>query len=91
MTVDLQLAENIVMLTVADDGAGIPAADLPFIWERFYKVDKAHTRENHGTGLGLSIAREIIERHGATVAVTSEAGKGTTFVLQFPVQALQGQ
>ena len=91
VTVDLQLAENMVMLTVADDGAGIPAADLPFIWERFYKVDKAHTRENHGTGLGLSIAREIIERHGATVAVTSEAGKGTTFVLQFPVQALQGQ
>ena len=91
VTVDLQLAENIVMLTVADDGAGIPAADLPFIRERFDKVDKAHTRENHGTGLGLSIAREIIERHGATVAVTSEAGKGTTFVLQFPVQALQGQ
>jgi signal transduction histidine kinase len=91
VTVDLQSTENSVILTVADDGAGIPTADLPFIWERFYKVDKAHTRENHGTGLGLSIAREIIERHGATVAVTSETGKGATFVLQFPVQSLPGQ
>ena len=91
VSVDLQRSENMVILTVSDDGAGIPAADLPFIWERFYKVDKAHTRENHGTGLGLSIAREIIERHGATVAVTSEPGQGTTFVVQFPVQALQGQ
>ncbi len=91
VSVELKRAENRVILTVADDGAGIPVADLPFIWERFYKVDKAHTRENHGTGLGLSIAREIIERHGATVAVTSEPGQGTTFVLQFPAQALPGQ
>jgi signal transduction histidine kinase len=91
VSVDLRLAEQSVTLSVSDDGAGIPAADLPFIWERFYKVDKAHTRENHGTGLGLSIAREIIERHGATVAVSSEPGKGTRFVLQFPVRSLQGQ
>ena len=91
VSVDLQQADNLVTLTVTDNGAGIPAADLPFIWERFYKVDKAHTRENHGTGLGLSIAREIIERHGATVAVSSEPGQGTTFVLQFPAQTPQGQ
>ena len=89
--VELSCAEQTVTLGVSDDGAGIPAADLPFIWERFYKVDKAHTRENHGTGLGLSIAREIIERHGATVTVSSEPGQGTSFVLQFPVRSLQGQ
>jgi signal transduction histidine kinase len=89
--VELNCADQTVTLVVSDDGAGIPAADLPFIWERFYKVDKAHTRENHGTGLGLSIAREIIERHGATVAVSSEPGTGTRFVLQFPVRSLQGQ
>ncbi len=78
-------------MTVADNGAGIPPEDLPFIWERFYKVDKAHSRENHGTGLGLSIAREIIDRHGAKATVESEPGKGTTFVLQFPVGAPQGK
>ena len=89
--VELHSTPQTVTLSVADDGAGIPAADLPFIWERFYKVDKAHTRENHGTGLGLSIAREIIERHGATIAVSSEPGQGTSFVLQFPVRSLQGQ
>ena len=89
--VELSCAEQTVTLGVSDDGAGIPAADLPFIWERFYKVDKAHTRENHGTGLGLSIAREIIERHGATATVSSEPGQGTSFVLQFPVRSLQGQ
>ena len=89
--VELSCAEQTVTLGVSDDGAGIPAADLPFIWERFYKVDKAHTRENHGTGLGLSIAREMIVRHGATVTVSSEPGQGTSFVLQFPVRSLQGQ
>ena len=60
------------------------------IWERFYKVDKAHTRENHGTGLGLSIAREIIDRHNAQVSVTSEPGAGTTFTIRFPAPTPKG-
>lgn len=91
VSVELTQEQDRVKLTVADTGAGIPAEDLPFIWERFYKVDKAHTRDNHGTGLGLSIAREIIDRHGAKVTVESEPGAGTTFVLQFPVGASQGK
>lgn len=83
ISIDLANAAEEVVLTIADSGMGIPEEDLPFIWERFYKVDKAHTRENHGTGLGLAIAGEIIERHGAKVSVNSRLGAGTTFVLRF--------
>lgn len=89
VSVELAREQEDVTLTVTDNGTGIPPEDLPFIWERFYKADKAHSRTNHGTGLGLSIAREIIDRHGAKVNVESEPGKGTTFVLQFPVGASQ--
>jgi signal transduction histidine kinase len=77
--------DNIV-LTVADTGIGIPAADLPFIWERFYKVDKAHTRSKLGTGLGLAIGQEIIEMHEATVEVTSSPEQGTIFKIRFPLK-----
>jgi len=73
-----------VILAVTDTGAGIPAEDLPLIWERFYKVDKAHTRENHGTGLGLSIARQIVEAHGGTSDAASTVGQGTTFTVRLP-------
>jgi len=90
ISVGLTHAMKKVVLKITDTGAGIPSEDLPLIWERFYKVDKAHTGENQGTGLGLSIAREIIERHGATVTVTSEPGAGTTFVIQFPALEWKG-
>lgn len=76
--------EETVVLEIADTGAGIPAEDIPRIWDRFYKVDKAHTREDEGTGLGLAIAREIIERHGASVDLTSVPGQGTKVTLRFP-------
>jgi signal transduction histidine kinase len=90
ITVSLTQAAQQVILTVVDTGAGIPAEDLPLIWERFYKVDKAHTRENHGTGLGLSIAREIIDRHHAQVDVASSPGAGTTFTIRFPALTPKG-
>ena len=90
ISVALTQDEQQVVLAVTDTGAGIPAEDLPLIWERFYKVDKAHTRENHGTGLGLSIAREIIDRHNAQVSVTSEPGAGTTFTIRFPALTPKG-
>lgn len=73
-------------LVVADSGCGIPEEDLPFIWERFYKVDKAHSRSEAGTGLGLAIAREIIDLHKAAVTVTSQLGKGTVFTVTFPAK-----
>lgn len=73
-----------VTLKVADNGRGIAREDLPFIWERFYKADKSHSRAAAGTGLGLAIAREIVTRHGAKAEVTSELGRGTTFTITFP-------
>jgi len=82
------LSGDRVHLRVADTGAGIPAEDLPFIWERFYKVDKSHSRSEVGTGLGLAIAKEIMDRHGAKVSVISETGKGTEFDISFPILAL---
>ena len=65
-----------VDLVVRDTGVGIPARDLPRIFERFYRVDRARSRETGGTGLGLSIVRHVAENHGGTVAVDSELGAG---------------
>ena len=77
-----------VHLRIADSGVGIPPTDLPFIWERFYKVDKSHSRSQVGTGLGLAIAKEIMDRHAAKVSVSSELGKGTVFDICFTIAAL---
>jgi signal transduction histidine kinase len=74
---------EMLALTIADTGVGIPAEDLPFIWERFYKVDKSHGRTEGGAGLGLAIAKQIIDLHQAAVQVTSLPGKGTVFKLLF--------
>jgi two-component system phosphate regulon sensor histidine kinase PhoR len=68
-----------VKVTVADTGIGIPFKDLPRIFERFYRVDEARTREQGGTGLGLAIVKHIIQLHGGEVSVTSEPGKGSQF------------
>jgi signal transduction histidine kinase len=73
-----------VRISVSDTGIGIPAEDLPRIFERFYRVDKARSREVGGTGLGLSIVKHIAERMNGRVSVESELGKGSTFTLEFP-------
>ena len=80
--------EGVARIQIADTGRGIPAADLPYVWERFYKVDKAHSRNDSGTGLGLAIAREIIILHKARVELASAEGKGTTVTLTFPETTL---
>src|SRR5207248_2944064 len=74
-----------MLVTVADTGIGIPAQDLPRIFERFYKVDRARTRNAGGTGLGLAIAKHLIEGHGGRIWSVSEEGAGATFFFALPL------
>lgn len=83
-----RIAESTVEIMVADQGVGIPARDIDRIFERFYRVDKARSRDTGGTGLGLAIVRHVASNHGGEVLVSSEEGEGSTFVLRLPVSLL---
>jgi two-component system sensor histidine kinase SenX3 len=74
-----------VDIVVRDHGIGIPARDLDRIFERFYRVDRARSRETGGTGLGLAIVRHVATNHGGSVSVNSQEGAGSTFTLRIPV------
>ncbi len=76
--------ENEVVVRVSDSGIGIPEEGLPRIFERFYRVDKARSKETGGTGLGLSIVRHVAENHGGHVTVESALGEGTTLTVYLP-------
>jgi two-component system phosphate regulon sensor histidine kinase PhoR len=79
-----KLADGRLEISVRDDGPGIPAEALPRVFERFYRVDKARSRDQGGTGLGLSIVKHIVHAHGGEVRVESEPGKGATFFFTVP-------
>ncbi|WP_337982888.1 sensor histidine kinase [Lysinibacillus sp. C5.1] len=81
----LQVERNnhFVSIIIKDTGKGIPQKDLPYIFERFYRVDKSRTRANGGLGLGLAIVKELVHAHGGEITVVSEENKGTTFKLLF--------
>jgi signal transduction histidine kinase len=85
--VDLTSDDGEVVLAIVDTGLGIPSRDLPRIFERFYRVDRARSRETGGTGLGLSIVKHVAENHGGRVEVTSELGQGTRFEVRLPASA----
>ncbi|HEY8931793.1 MAG TPA: ATP-binding protein [Rariglobus sp.] len=76
-----------VIVALRDNGPGIPADDLPHLFERFYRVDKGRSREKGGTGLGLSIVKHIVQLHGGRVWVESRQGQGTTFSFSLPLRA----
>lgn len=86
--IDVRLVDkkDKIEVQVQDTGFGIPKEDLPRIFERFYRVDKARSRAMGGTGLGLAIAKEIMDCHGGDIRVESEDGNGTIFYLDFPIE-----
>jgi two-component system sensor histidine kinase VicK len=83
--VELRKKSKVAEISVRDEGIGIPAQDLPRIFERFYRVDKARSRQMGGTGLGLAIAKEIMEAHGGKIEIFSEADKGTEVLFTVPL------
>lgn len=85
--VTLASEDGDVALRVADTGIGIPSRDLPRVFERFYRVDRARSRETGGTGLGLSIVKHVVENHGGTVSVESELGRGSVFEVRLPASS----
>jgi len=86
VTVKAELDGPGIAVKISDSGNGIPEAELPYIWDRFYKVDKARTRSDTGSGLGLAIVRRIVEMHGGKVAVKSTLDQGSTFSFWLPVE-----
>jgi two-component system sensor histidine kinase SenX3 len=84
VTIGVSMVDQVVEVSVADQGIGIPERDLERIFERFYRVDPARSRATGGTGLGLSIVKHVSANHGGEVRVWSSEGSGSTFTLRLP-------
>lgn len=85
ITIDVSEEDNDLKITISDEGVGIPKAELKHIFKRFYRVDKARSRDMGGTGLGLSIAREMIIAHRGSIEIDSDIGQGTTVTIRLPI------
>lgn len=84
ITVNMNTTDTQLIISISDQGLGIPKKDLPLIFDRFYRVDKARSRAQGGTGLGLAITKEIIKQHGGFIWAKSDYGKGSTFTIVLP-------
>ena len=85
VTVAVAVGQSMASVTVADSGEGIPADVLPFVFDRFYRADPSRSRATGGAGLGLTIAKKLIEAHGGSIRVESEAGRGASFTFDLPL------
>ncbi|MBE0635219.1 hypothetical protein IH601_04420 [Candidatus Bipolaricaulota bacterium] len=84
MRLSIDQQESTALWTVKDSGCGIPEEHVPHIFERFFRADKARSRQSGGSGRGLAICRQIVEAHGGGIAVASEVDVGTTFTIRLP-------
>jgi two-component system sensor histidine kinase VicK len=89
ITARLVETHNHVILSIADQGLGIPRKDINKVFDRFYRVDKARSRQQGGTGLGLAISKEVVEALGGRIWVDSQEGKGSTFYISLPYEPLE--
>ena len=85
VSISLRRRDDLVEIAIKDQGIGIPENELQRIFERFYRVDPARSRETGGTGLGLSIVKHIVANHGGDVLVWSAKGEGSTFTVRLPI------
>ena len=85
MSVSTRTLAGRAIVAVADTGTGIPAEDLPMVFDRFYRVDPSRNRSTGGAGLGLTICKQLVEAHGGTIRAESEQGKGSTFTFELPL------
>ena len=91
LIIDLDRYEDDAILTIRDTGVGIPEESLQNIFERFYRVDKARSRQSGGSGLGLSIVRNMVERNNGRITVASTVGEGSVFTVTFPVFDMEAE
>jgi signal transduction histidine kinase len=87
VSISLRREGQMAIVAITDTGVGIPAEDIPFIFERFYRVDKSRSRAEGGSGLGLAICQHIAEAHGGKIDVESQVGTGSTFSVWLPLQS----